>query len=225
MIDYLPIKGSAYEYRYELNKDIKIASARQVSDYIIDKYGTTYVKDLPVNWSNFYNVSQKVAPLAVETLKKIGDIKLSSLYKTMDDVEQIMRSNTYLKNVTDEQSLALSMASHESLKSLMYKTMLKTPDNAEDVFNEFKKRGYDAIIDPEDKIGGYDYPMIILNPSEVMKVTSKKKILEKQDHKEPYRNEKIVSKVKALRSSGMSYEEIAKQLGISESNAWSIVNE
>lgn len=46
---------------------------------------------------------------------------------------------------------------------------MHNPKISDEVFKEYEKKGYDAIEDVEDRIGGLEYPVILLNPKNSVK--------------------------------------------------------
>ena len=51
-----------------------------------------------------------------------------------------------------------------------------------EVCNYYAKKGYDAIVDAEDYLGGFEYPIVLLDPSKSVKVKSVRKLKGKQNY-------------------------------------------
>ena len=182
----LPIKGQdSYKYTYEIKKDLKVAPANEVRDYVIDTYGETLIKDLNVNSNNFTWLSKKGIASANKILKEVGDIKVGDLMREINQHEaiikakqqQIVRMQPAQRNSQPSEWVTeRSVVGHEALKSLLSKNLMMDKESSQLVMDEFRRRGYDAIVDVEDKIAGYDYPLIVFNPKQTFKLKSKKKL-------------------------------------------------
>ncbi len=124
-----------YNHVYTLTKDIKVAKGREVTDYIVKKYGDVRIKDI-------YKTERKV---------NYDNMTLDEKWSYYD--------NHGVYN-TD----------YKDYKKFIRETMKKKSIN-DDVVKEFAKRGYDAIMDPEDYMS-LEKPMILLNPHKSVKKKS-----------------------------------------------------
>lgn len=182
---YLPIQGkngdNIYKYSYELKKDIKVAPAKEVRDYVLDNYGETLVRDLSVSSNNFKGMCKRGEQIANKTLRdmKNWNVTIDDVMQNVDTYENITRNHGqyFIQNKTGDKDhdfvLGYAAAGHEVLKSVLNKNLSVNNDNSKAIMNEFRKRGYDALVDPEDVSGGYSYPMIILNPKDTLKLKKK----------------------------------------------------
>lgn len=121
--------------------DLKVAHGRDVIDYIANKYGTAEDK------------------AGVRFLNNIGVDKDGYLLSDYTNKE----FNKYNYSEEDAKHANALCASGE--KFII--SSIKNEKIASDVFNEFSKRGYDAIHDPEDHYlasNRFMYPIILLNP-------------------------------------------------------------
>lgn len=149
----LDIYKNAYMYNYELTKDAKIASTRQVTDYIVDKYGNKSIKELSENG--------KYLVYYEKDIKKFYDEVKNTKLKDIYDYNKMHNS----KETDGVQSYVLGEAIVRSMRNESVRS---------DVFKEFSKRGYDGIIDVEDYWGDVaDMPIVMLNPKRSMKLASR----------------------------------------------------
>jgi len=222
----LPIEGeNTYQYTYKAKKNLKVASEKQVGDYIIEKYGDTKLKDLSIGGNQFWILSNKGQDAANKILRKMKNVTVKELYKDQDQYNSVVRAfkaKGHVETEKDRKAVATSVIANNSFRLLFNKHMIEMPKNRDAILNEFKKRGYDAIVDVEDKNAGLNYPLIILDPKKSISMVSKKKfdpsvgIDEKEDRENPHA--KIIkSRIKSLQRSGMTYEQIADKLDLSYS--------
>lgn len=129
---------SKYVLEYESIKNLKVANGRAVTEYIIDKYGDTSVK-------NAYELFGK---------RGGGDeyyIPFGSISKT--DKKIVQAFNKPIKEGTDE------------VYKLLKDTMFSNKKTQSKIIDHFAKRGYDAIVDAEDAFTSVaEYPLILLDP-------------------------------------------------------------
>lgn len=137
-----------YKYNYSANRDLKIANGKAVMDRLVDKYGDVSVKKI----YSEYNLSKgKDIINSTSLLEK--DVKLRWMSQHKDEVEKAM----------------ITFAKDNMGNS--YNSGRKTSD----IMDYFAKKGYDAMIDPEDAVQ-YQYPLIIFNPGKNTRVANKTKI-------------------------------------------------
>ena len=128
----------AFRYELKAKKDIKIAKADEVEKYIVNKYA---------------DAGQKIM---YDFLKEIdsanGYITTWRLNTSKDEYQKKMGEYvTKGRNVTQQ---------------FFNDHMMSNPGQMKDVMDHFYKLGYDAIVDPEDSIAGFSYPMILIKPEE-----------------------------------------------------------
>lgn len=127
---------------YILNKDAKIAEAKEVTSLLLKRIGkmpaelvaTTIDDDNYTMSDYFYSIKgkQKYALTYAQLSKRMAkDNKF-----TPDDIQRL-------------NNLVISTHAHETMQ---------------DVKSYFMKRGYDIIVDPEDVANGFKDPWIVLNP-------------------------------------------------------------
>lgn len=154
-------KKKAILKEYTLNKDAKIAEGKEVVNTYLKKYGDTKVYDALVDYYTLMDTDPK-------------------LYEKMDKVfEQNM--NKPIKDVISKyENTDKQFASHltnQFIKSTGYTLDSKSDDTRyqiEKVIDEYRKKGYDAIVDPEDYTNFFVDPLIILNDDAITQTGQKK---------------------------------------------------
>lgn len=147
---FLPLDfgKNVYKYDYTAVRDMKVAKGQEVMRYMVDTYGDTRLKDL----YDDYNVSK--GRNVVDKYSYLGkDVKMRWMADHKREVESMMNKfagehmgNSYSKGKTSSE-----------------------------VIDYFAKKGYDAMVDPEDATE-FQYPLIIFNPSKTTKITGKTKL-------------------------------------------------
>ena len=130
-----------HEVKMTAVKDLKVAKYNDVVDTLVSKYGDTSVKD------------------AWDTAKKYD------LLNNMSKKYELASS----KNEKEQFSGDYAIATTNELKTFFNNTFMHNPKISDEVFKEYEKKGYDAIEDVEDRIGGLEYPVILLNPKNSVK--------------------------------------------------------
>lgn len=157
---------------YELKRDIKIASYEEVRDYILKLYKDEKVGNLKVPKGD--NI--KYAKLKQILYEDIKDMKISDFYNSEKDYMNIRGSVVRGKKLVDDLLEERSSVLITSFTDIMSKALYKERNTT---YNYFKNKGYDAITDVEDAGGGiygFDQPLIILNPKQVLKYKSEVKV-------------------------------------------------
>lgn len=128
-----------FNYQLKNTSDLKIAEGKVVVDHIVKKYGDKQVKSL---WKEYNNLNLRNNYDKMYSLSKNDETKW--VYDYSKDVKnkvfKFMNNNLY-------------MDSHIN----------------DDIIKDFKKKGYDAMIDAEDWSGGFDYPLIIFDSDKKLK--------------------------------------------------------
>lgn len=124
-----------YLYQFTSTKKLKVAKGENVAKYIIDKYGDKSMKSSYKDTVK-YNLRENYH-------------KLQKELRDPDNKNHWM----YEKMTTDQEKVS------KFIHSKLYD--VKT---SSDIYNRYKKRGYDAMVDPEDYMDGYYYPVILLHP-------------------------------------------------------------
>lgn len=107
-------------------------------------------------------------------LKEYGDQKISDLYHDVSAVRD-KSSLVSVKPKDKKEQMYLDYASvGANMVSDFFKNTMK--ENMDDVSDYFVKKGYDAIVDPEDKWFDFaQYPVILLNPKESLTLKEERK--------------------------------------------------
>ena len=174
MLDFDMASGTYWD-TYEAKRDLKVANEKTVKNYVLSKYGNVKLKDL-------VNDADK----GKEFVNQLGDVKLKNLYmdktdRTIDWVYHPDSKTTayasrykYEDEYGNDSKLGFSYNYYQAGQAAtteILKQLSKNPKMHEDLLNDFKKAGMDAIVDLEDRNSGYDYPVIILNPKDSTKRT------------------------------------------------------
>lgn len=130
---------------YEFKKDVRVAKGEEVAKYILDKYGNESARDFSENASYLkYFTNNNFTYMENRDMEKNPDTAIAQINR---------RANDGWK------------AYHDVIKGSLF----QNTEISSDVFKEFKKRGYDAIVDVEDTLWEADYPLIVLDPKKTMK--------------------------------------------------------
>lgn len=103
-----------------------------------------------------------------DIVDKIGDVNVEKAYKTlldagyMDDTKSAY--DRYKIWSKDEETMNARNTLGGSMNRYLY-NQKTSKDTRKAQLDEYKKQGYDAIVDPEDFIWNYEMPMILLNDS------------------------------------------------------------
>lgn len=171
------INGVPYQYTYELKRDIKVAPADTVKSYILDRFGANTIKDLGIDDARYYyQYNSKASQKLHEALSKIKGIPIKSILEDIDDYETVVDLSVSSENKINEEINFMARAAKYVNNMLWHKTLMKDKTISESIIKEFKDRGYDAIVDPEDAGKWFDYPMIVINPADVLKYKSKREL-------------------------------------------------
>lgn len=105
-----------------------------------------------------------------DAVKKYGDASIKQLY----DNDLLDISTDFHKNgKLNDDELFIKEQSEKGRKWLH--DVMK--DHGQDLFSDYKKEGFDAVIDPED-ISAAEYPIILLDPKSSIKLEKEKKWLD-----------------------------------------------
>lgn len=162
-------KGSKdiYNYRLEAKKDLKIANQDEVLNYVLDKYGDRKTKEIFKEYKNLdlRNNANKVYALQhPET--EYGQYLNKKL---PEDQKNEKWAGDYAFKLRNE--------GHKALNNILY----QNETAYKDISNYYIKKGYDAIVDIEDYYGGFEYPIILLDPSNSVSIKSTRRIKESHD--------------------------------------------
>ena len=128
-----------YRYVMKASKDLKVARADEVSKFIFEQYRNEGVR---------------------RTYEFLNSIDHANAFMT----------TAKLKNKSDdlyEHNMGSYVSKGEQTVSRFFNDkVFSNPKGMDTLVKEFSNRGYDAIIDPEDQVLNYSYPIILLKPSE-----------------------------------------------------------
>lgn len=148
MLEFDPYEtgGTIYGYKLSAIKDIKIAKGKEVVDYILKNKGSTELAKQYIEIVREHPGFSSVAFSKPDALSK----------------RDFAYANGYLAKGKEE------------VQTLIRSSFIHDKDFRDKMFDEFKRRGYDAIEDVEDSSYLYDYgrdtPTVILDPSKSMKI-------------------------------------------------------
>lgn len=170
----LPIKGDkAYSYTYELTKDAKVANYNNVMGHLMNTYGKVKLKDLGYGPNDFRAFGGSTQERLLKQINDTyGNLRVKDLYADSNKLLSI-RSNGRGSSpqwLTDRGEIAWHAIQRALNKSIFDKQINN------DIFDHYKKRGYDAIVDVEDKYINYQMPLIFLDPSKTFKLKNKRRI-------------------------------------------------
>lgn len=143
-----------YEHTLEAVTDLKVAKGENVSKYIVKKYGDKELQQMQKTYvkAGFRYVDQTTYSELARKHKKAGkDISWmeDERYKSQDKLRRFYHDVMYNKKARNE------------------------------VINHYKKRKYNAIVDPEDFSGPdreFNYPVILLDPKTSVKTKRVRRI-------------------------------------------------
>lgn len=145
--EFLPLDLSKniYSYGYKANKDLKIASAQEVMEYAISKYGDKRIESL-------YN-----------------DYKYS---RGKDEVNRLVEKDWSKQWMSEHTETVKKELSDFATKVMSDASSYRDGMSSNELMDYFSKKGYDAMIDIEDAMS-YIYPIIVFNPKDSMSVSRK----------------------------------------------------
>lgn len=138
----------AFKYDLKAKKDLKIAKANDVERYVLNKYANEGQKIMYEFLKEIDSANGYITTWRLNTSKSKYDNKMGEYVKHGIDITQQFFNDHMMSN----------------------------PKQMQQVLNHFHKLGYDAIVDPEDSIGGFSYPMILIKPNESVTVDKVHKV-------------------------------------------------
>lgn len=136
-----------YEYRLTAKKDLKVAKGKEVVDYLIKNY---------------------------------GDEQIASAFKTFVETKELAPGidPQELRGISksDYKFAEYALSGRIAVNKMANETFMHDPNRRDEVFEHFKKAGYDAIEDIEDSeatgLYGMDLPVIVLDSKRALKKKS-----------------------------------------------------
>ena len=151
-------RDDASAFKYKGKKELRVADASDVMNYIVNSYGHRKEK-------KFYSDVKKIEPYR-DAFKE--------LYRTgLGSAADLAVANYY-----DYASFELKRFVKNNLWDGASETGKQTyaKNKQKEILNHYKELGYDAIADVEDVLSGYEYPIILINPSESVRLSGKQKL-------------------------------------------------
>lgn len=159
------------EREYKLKKDIKIASANAVSDYVYELHKNSTTKTLLSKYNEqvqgalkkFENMTY--AELKNSRVEGAGGLGEDSIQKDIKKTSK--RVQKAIKDLDDRNNALLNISQTAAADIAMHER--------KQIEEHFKKLGYDAIVDPEDRndtrlgtLPNFQYPLIIFDTEKCM---------------------------------------------------------
>ena len=138
-----------------------------ITDIYMHQMGST-IRSLPIDYDK---------PVSEFTYEAKRDLRVASGERVVKDIVS-RYGNKNLQTIIDDYMNSKydhldfdSKATLDSTIEQVYETFMQKHGN--DIISDYRKQGYDAIVDPADWIGGIaEYPVILLNPKDSVKLTS-----------------------------------------------------
>lgn len=153
--DMLPTNGNPSTILYEATTNIKVASGKNVVDHIINKYGDVRYKDLP---SSEWSKKQEDKLLAEYGNMTVKELSIGARREDRIEID---------KNYNDLPSRM--EAGKRAVSHLITNKIEDNTSTRSKIFEHYRSKGYDAIVDPVDYEGLWEYPVILLNPKKNIK--------------------------------------------------------
>lgn len=146
-------RDTATEFQYKGQKDIRVADADEVLNYVVDKYGGKYEKQLLQDVQRARKFSDVLKALNITGLGTAADIAVANYLSNTAPME--LRS--FVKSQLWDGSTSKGKKAYA--------------DNKQgEILKYYSDLGYDAIVDVEDYLSGYEYPMIMIEPKKSISV-------------------------------------------------------
>ena len=131
-----------YQLYMDAKKDIKVAKGKEVVDYLLASMESGVGSDN-------------------ETLKQ-----MKAFIDANEIAPGLRQMDTSKLSNKDKQFVQYLDNGRKIYRKINTAAIAKDSPVSDAVFNHFKSKGYDAIVDMEDVLGGVEYPIILLNPKE-----------------------------------------------------------
>lgn len=152
--------GKIYNDEYTANKKIKVAGAKYLVEYTLNKIGNNKISDIvpETDKTKFNEITRKA----------YDDIKDKPINMLSEDMNRVMQKPAYSKTSDMYDEILKSERSaigYRVIRNYFNNTFYKNESVDSSILSDIKKKGYDAIVDMED-IMISDLPLIVFNPSE-----------------------------------------------------------
>lgn len=101
-----------------------------------------------------------------DVLNKYGDVRIKNIHNTLETYKNIdipYLDENKIKKISEKEYIHIIEKEYDSFIEDVMKTKMN------DIIKDYKKKGYDAIVDIED-MKFADFPIILLNPKESIKL-------------------------------------------------------
>ena len=191
--NFLDVWGDdKYVDEYELTKDIKIATTKRVTDWIVNEFRNVPVSDIVTGkWEYVLKDDLRYGWKSVNDILNdpvIKDTKADMIDNRGGINGQIEFGVNYMTNKNDVNlvsSVNKRLSTGKVILSILLDrtmTMSSSHNSIDKMLNDLKKDGYDAVVDFEDYVRGVsEYPLILLNPADSSKRTKHQKYADYHD--------------------------------------------
>lgn len=150
-------RDTATEFQYKGQKDIRVADADDVLGYVVDKYGGKREKQLLEDVRRAYQFRDALKELNITGLGTAADIAVANYLSNTAPME--LRS--FVKSQLWDGSTSKGKKVYADNKQSA-------------ILGHYRDLGYDAIVDVEDYLSGFEYPMIMIDPKKSISVNKKR---------------------------------------------------
>lgn len=158
MSGQLGFNGLPVRERYETTKDLKIATPKVVVDYFADKYGDEPIK----NFGKYFGENDSGTNTYAKVLKDYDEY-LGATFASANG------SKTYSQRLVAD----YIDDGRTRVAWMMNQKVFRDLKTSSEMYEYFREKGYDAIVDIEDYYSNrVQYPLIILDPADSTKKKS-----------------------------------------------------
>lgn len=150
-------RDTATEFQYKGDKDIRVADADDVLGYVVDKYGGKREKQLLADVRRAEQFRDVLKELNVTRLGTAADVAVANYLANTAPMELQAFVKSQLWDGSSDQGKKVYAGNKQS-----------------EILGHYRDLGYDAIVDVEDYLSGYEYPMIMIDPKKSISVKQKR---------------------------------------------------
>lgn len=172
-----------------IEKDVNRTKYVSANKDDIDFYKDSAVNNLlrlkkngPI-YKHTYKLTKNVKVVRPERVLKdiidlYGDDDTKKSYETFNKLKLWDRTHTFSKFYNMPNNAIMTNWTLDAVRPLKkgVRDIMLDKEKVKTLINKYKREGYSAMGDPEDYTYGVNYPMIMLDPANTMKITSTKKI-------------------------------------------------